>query len=330
MAGALLAGCGGSSDGDAAEVRYTRNKAEVYDGLEHDSPVLSVLGFDTEVTVLGTHRSFVQVRTEAGLEGWVADALLLDRRLRSELAMLTLEAASLPGQGSARARDTLNVHTEPYRWAPTFYQLIKDERFEVLDRMLVDRLPAAAADGTGRHAPTGEDYWYLVRIPGRDAVGWLLANMVYPDIRADLLALAGGQPIVAHFRIGGPGAGPANETPEVRIWLQSGSRGQIHDFDRLRILRWDSRRERWIVIRQTSGLNGYLPVEILPGFQTDRGVGTRIGFVLEVDGTMRRRTYAQVGSRSVYLGEEPITASQALLPPGGFGKRYERRADPEN
>ncbi len=324
VAGALVSGCAAPGDESEADVRYSRNRVELYAGLEHDAPVLSVLGFDSELTVLDTHRSFVRVRTESGLLGWVPGAMLLDGALRRELELLTRRSAALPSQGSARARDTLNVHTEPYRWAPTFYQLAKDEGFQILDRMLVDRLPAAAAESRASFQPTGEDYWYLVRIPDVGASGWLLANMVYPDIPIDVAALAAGRSIVAHFRIEvGAGEGAAQGVP-VWIWFQSSGPGQVHDFDRLTVLRRDTRRDRYIVIRQTSNLSGYLPVDLLPEFQADRGVGTGIHVLVEQGGQLYRRTYAQVGTRSLYLGQERASALPHLIPPGGFGRRYDR------
>ncbi len=324
MVTGLLAACGGAADEPSGDVRYSRNRVELYGSLEHDAPVLTVLGFDTEVAVLDTHRSFVRVRTPDRLEGWVPGTLLLDGPLRSQHRSLTRASATLQSQGGARARDTLNVHTEPYRWAPTLYQLAKDERFDILDRMLVDRLPAAAADRSRRYAPTGEDYWYLVRIPHAGAVGWLLANMVYPDIPIDVAALAEGRSIVAHFRTDVAEDGSAGETVPVWTWFQSSEPGQVHDFDILRVLRWHTRRKRYIVLRQVSGLAGYLPVEVLPGFESSRGTGTGIRVFAQADGELRRRTYVQVGTRSVYLGQEPVIALPHLTPPGGFGRRYER------
>ncbi len=325
LAAAFLPACSDPVGEAVADVRYTRNHVEMYAGLGHDAPVLSVLDFDTEVTVLEAHRSYVHVRTGSGVIGWVDSGLLLDRSSRRELQLLARRSAPLPSQGPGRAVDTLNVHTEPYRWAPTFYQLVKDEAFEILDRVLVDRLPAAAADASGEYASTGEDYWYLVRIPGRDVAGWLLANMVYPDMPIDVAALAGGRSIVAHFRFEPRGGLATDSRDPVWVWFQSSGPGQVHDFDILRVIRWDSERERYIVIRQTSDLRGYLPVRILPDFDTGREIGTGIRFVAEADGKLHLRSYAQVGNRSLYVGVEPLSGQLGLSPPSGFGARYARK-----
>ena len=325
LSAALLVGCINTDPPADPEFHYTRNDVELYAGLEHDAPVVSVLSFDTRVVVLETYRSFARVRAGAELEGWLPNSMLLDESLRRELARLTSLSSGVPGQGVFRSRDTLNVHTEPYRWAPTFYQLDKDEGFQILDRMVVDRLPAAASDSLVEIEPTGEDYWYLVWVPRVGEAGWLLANMAYAALPLEIAELGQGRSIVAYFEIGSTDDKTVGEAKPTWLWFQSSGRGQTHDFDRLRVFQWDSRRHRYVVIRQASEIAGYLPVEILPGFQTDRGFGTGFRVLVEKDGRIHERTYAYVDRRVSYLGEVPVLGTPRLSAPGGFGKRYGRR-----
>ena len=323
LAAVALAGCVRGDEAADLDVHYTRNDSELYAGLEHDAPVVSVLPFDTQVSVLERYRSFSRVRTSDQLEGWLPSALLLDQTLRGALARLTTQASRVPDQGSFRSRDTLNVHVEPYRWAPTFYQLSKDESFQVIDRMIVDRYPASAAGSLPETEPTGEDYWYLVRVPSVDEAGWLLANMAYADVPLEVAALAQGLEIVAHFQIGSTETetedGSQRLFKPTWLWFQSSGRGDIHDFDVMRVYQWDTRRRRYVVIRQVSGIEGYLPVEILPGSRT----GFRV--LVDRDGRMHERTYAYAGRRVSYLGEAPAGGILRLAPPGGFGERYAGR-----
>lgn len=323
LAAVALAGCVRGDEAADLDVHYTRNDSELYAGLEHDAPVVSVLPFDTQVSVLETYRSFSRVRTSEQVEGWLPSALLLDQTLRDALARLKTLASRVPDQGSFRSRDTLNVHVEPYRWAPTFYQLSKDESFQVIDRMIVDRYPASAAGSLPETESTGEDYWYLVRVPSVDEAGWLLANMAYADVPLEIAALAQGLEIVAHFQIGGTEDGSLGLFKPTWLWFQSSGRGDIHDFDVMRVYQWDTRRRRYVVIRQVSGIEGYLPVEILPGFQPGSRTGFRI--LVDRDGQMHERTYAYGGRRVSYLGEAPVSGISRLAPPGGFGRRYARR-----
>lgn len=318
-----LASCGrGSQQLAEDETFYSRNRVELYSGLEPDAPAVAVLDFDTRARILETHRSFVRLRTADGREGWAPRAMLLDSNLRRGLRALTSETAALPGQGLYRSRDTLNVHTQPYRWAPTFYQLEKDEGVEMLDRILVDRLPAVAATARTPPQPTGLDYWYLVRIPNLGQTGWLIANMAYADIPLEVAMLAQGRSIVAYFPIGSAGDASGGEGKATWLWFQSSGSGQVHDFDRMAVLRWDARRNRYIVIRQYSNLTGYLPVEVRPNFNSERGTGVGIRVLVDKDGQMRGRNYIYTANRLYQLEEKPVAGAPPHVPPGGFGSRY--------
>ena len=308
---------------DESDAFYSRNRAELYDGLEPDAPAVAVLDFDTRARILETHRSFAKVRTSAGQEGWMPKDLLLDGGMRRTLRDLTKQTASLPGQGRYRAHDTLNVHTLPYRWAPTFYQLEKDEGFEMLDRVLVDRLPAIAATARTPPEPTGLDHWYLVRLPGIRQTGWLIANMAYADIPLEVAMLAAGHPIVAYFPIGSVTDEETGEARATWLWFQSVRREQAHDFDRMMVLRWDASRQRYAVMHRASNLTGYLPVEIEAGFESEHGEGVRSSVVLDKSGDLFQRTDVYTANRAYQLEERPVVGALPHVPPSGFGTRYE-------
>ena len=330
-----LAACAPQNDSPSeADFHYSRNGVEMYRALDPRAPVTAVLGFDTRARILESHRSFVKIRTANRQEGWVPRSMLLDHRLRDRLRTLSTASADLPPQGLSRPRDTLNVHVEPYRWSPTFYQLKKEEGFHVLDRMLVDRLPSSAQTARTIPEPTGEDYWYLVRIPQIGEAGWLLGNMVYADLPLEVAMLAHGKTVVAYFPIGSITDESLGETKTTWLWVQSTARGQVHDFDRLMVFRWDSRRDRYLIIRQNSNLKGYLPVELLPGMETKRGTGMGFRILFERNGELRQRTHVYTRDRVYQIEENAVTGTPDHVPPGGFGSRYEfvqpRRVEPSS
>lgn len=326
---ATFAGCGEPAAPIAPEeTLYTRNHVELLAGLEPDAPVRKMLDFDTEVRILETYRTYVRVRTADAVEGWVHRPLLLDHSLRRQLRSLATQTVSLPSQGTYRARDTLNVHVEPYRWSPTFYQLTKDEEFEMLDRMLVDRLPAAAATARVLPKPTGLDHWYLVRVPRIGQSGWLIGNMAYSAIPLEVAQLAQGQAITGYFAIGGTKDESLGVTKTSWLWVQAAAAYETLDFDRLMVFQWDSRRDRYVIIRQDSGLTGYLPIEILPDFESERGTGVGFRVLLEKDGQLHERTYLYANRRVYRLSEEPARNVPRFEPPGGFGERYEKVHSP--
>lgn len=322
LAAAYL-GCWQPETGGREPAHLTRNDAALYSGLEPDAPAIAELSFGTPATLLDEHRTFARIRTPAGLEGWLEKTLLLDAGTQQALLHLRAAATAIPSQGRGRARDTLNVHLQPYRWSTTFYQLDKDEAFDILDRMLVDRLPAAAATATAPPEPTGIDYWYLVRLPAIDRAGWLIANMAYPDIPIDVLAMAQGHPVVAHFTMGSVRDESLNQSKADWLWLQSSGQDQVHDFDLLRVFRWDAQRDRYVTAMQRSGLTGYLPVGVTPALHTSRGVGLGFTILLEERGELRQRVLAWVDKRMYRIDDQPARGPALPEPPGGFGRKYQ-------
>lgn len=326
---ALAAGCfAGCAEAPAPSVPedlyYSRNGVELLAGIEPDAPVSRVLQFDTQAQILETHRSYVRIRTDGQLEGWVPREMLINDPQRRALRLLARQCETLPNQGLFRSRDTLNVHVEPYRWSPTFYQLTKDQGFQVLDRMLVDRLPASAATSRRSPVPTGQDHWYLVRVPEINHAGWLIGNMAYADIPLEVARLAQGRAINAYFAIGAIHDESLDASKPTWLWVQSERGNQTHDFDRLMVFQWNSRLDRYAIIRQDSRLTGYLPIETVPDLETQHGMGTGFRVLIGLDGKLHERTYAYVNNRVYRLGEEPITGVPRRMPPGGFGELYRR------
>ena len=324
-----LAGCGVAPAPSVPEqTYYSRNGVELLAGIEPEAPVIGMLEFDTQAQILETHRSYVRVRTGTQLEGWVPRALLIDDPHRRALRRLTRECEAVPNQGLFRSRDTLNVHVEPYRWSPTFYQLTKDQGFQVLDRMLVDRLPESAATSRQAPAPTGQDFWYLVRIPEINQAGWLIGNMAYADIPLEVAKLAGGLAINAYFAIGAVHDQSLDASKPTWLWVQSERGNEAHDFDRLMVFQWNSRLDRYSIVRRDSNLTGYLPIETVPEIGTQHGTGTGFRVLTELNGKLHERTYAYVNNRVYLLEEEPITGLPLRIPPGGFGDLYRRPSLP--
>lgn len=304
------------------EIFYSRNRVELLASLEPDARIITTLGFGTQAAVQDTHRSYVSIRTPDGLEGWVPRSMLLDQSERRTLRALTNATASLPEQGLFRTRDTLNVHLEPYRWSTTFYQLTAGQGVQVLDRMLVDRVPRPAPSATTLPDPTGLDYWYLVRITEVGQSGWLIGNMVFADVPIEVAAMAQGRPITAFFSLGSVADESLGTSKTTWLWLQSSGNDVTSDFDRLQVFQWDARRDRYIIVRQDSNLEGYLPVETLPDFESKHGTGTGFRILLRKDGKIHERSYVYANRRVYRLGEEPTPGVQRYSPPGGFGGKY--------
>lgn len=99
------------------------------------------LGHGEKVEIIGRRRIFVRVRTARGERGWVLMRQLLSPRQMEDLNRLAERAARMWSHGVATVYDPLNVHTEPNRQAPSFYQIQPGEHVHVVAQRLAPRVP---------------------------------------------------------------------------------------------------------------------------------------------------------------------------------------------
>lgn len=113
--------------------------------LAPKSPVSATVKHADHLEILATRRRFVKVRTEDDKQGWVDGYQLLTPTQMSDLRELAKRAQKLPSQGSATVYDVLNMHTEPSRQAPSFYQIQDKGEVEVMGHRIASRGMAATA-----------------------------------------------------------------------------------------------------------------------------------------------------------------------------------------
>jgi hypothetical protein len=100
--------------------------------LGNKAQIAATVSHGDRLDVLETRRRFVKVRTARGIEGWTDSNLLLSERQMADLRLLAASAAKLPSQGSAKVYEALNVHAEPYRQSPSFFQIPEGGTVEVV------------------------------------------------------------------------------------------------------------------------------------------------------------------------------------------------------
>jgi hypothetical protein len=98
--------------------------------------------------VLETRRRFVRVRTADKIDGWADGNLLLTQQQMDDLNALAKKAAELPSQGAGTVYDSLNMHTQPNRQSPSFYQIAEGASLEVVDHRMTPHGPAPAPPKT--------------------------------------------------------------------------------------------------------------------------------------------------------------------------------------
>jgi SH3-like domain-containing protein len=97
------------------------------------APVVATLKHGDQVEVLERRRRFVRVRTAEGIEGWTDQNLLITQKQMSGLKWLADASKRFPSQGAATVYDTLNLHVEPNRQSPSFYQITEGMTVDILD-----------------------------------------------------------------------------------------------------------------------------------------------------------------------------------------------------
>jgi len=148
----------------------------------------AVLKHGERVEIIGRRRIFVRVRTARNERGWVLMRQLLSPRQMEDLNRLAERAAPMWSHGVATVYDPLNVHTEPNRQAPSFYQIQPGEHVDVVAQRVEPRGPyqnPALLPPPARPAP---------KRPRRDSEKLLLPMPPAPKPPADWLQLSRATP----------------------------------------------------------------------------------------------------------------------------------------
>jgi len=275
------------------------------------SGVAATLKRGERVEILGRrHRRFVKVRTAANQEGWTEQSQLLTPEAHQRIEEQARQAAALPHLGVYRARDTLNIHLEPYRWSPGVHQLREGEKVDLLGRRVSER---TSGPPTSSAQPKAFDDWCLVRTAGGRA-GWVLARLIDADIPDEVAQYAEGRRITSYFELGEVVDG--QQVKKTWLWTTA-ERGLLpHDYDYIRLFRWGRRKHRYETAYLERGLTGYFPVTATPSVQTRYGTGPGFSMVVEkADGRRWTRRYVLIGHVVRRYAEEPAPAAPAPAAP---------------
>ncbi len=315
---------------------------EILGELAPDAPVVATLRHGDRVEIIGRKRRFARIRAAEGVEGWTDGRLLLTPAAMARLERQGRIAARLPSQGKATVYDTLNVHTEPNRQAPSFYQLDEGILADVTAHRVAPRGPylppqtETPALPLNSYGPPDEaiegpaDDWTLVRLENGRA-GWVLSRMLVMAVPDEVAQYAGGRRITAYASLGRVRDG---ETWKHHwVWTTISAPRQPFQFDGFRVFVWSTRRHRYETAYRERNLVGYYPLQV----QAKQGEGgrKRVTFSLVVregDGALYRRVYAFSGYRVRLVekarwrppGPEDDEAGYVRLPPAEEPSKFER------
>jgi hypothetical protein len=106
------------------------------------SSTVTTVKHGDRLEILQIRRRFLRVRTPSGTEGWTDERQLLASGDMDSLRELAARAAKLPSQGVATTYAPLNIHTQPVLSSPSFLQLKENEKFHVLQSIVLPRSDA--------------------------------------------------------------------------------------------------------------------------------------------------------------------------------------------
>ena len=113
--------------------------------LDQKSAVSATVKHGDKLEVLEYKRRFVKVRTAQGTEGWTDNHLLLTPQQMAGLRSMAESTLQYPSQGAATVFEPLNMHTEPNRTSPSFWQIPDNTKVDVIGHKLSPRNQVAKA-----------------------------------------------------------------------------------------------------------------------------------------------------------------------------------------
>ena len=107
--------------------------------LARQSSITATAKHGDKVDIVEYRHRLVKVRTAAGAEGWTDLRELLSPAQMDGLRQMAETAARYPSQGAATVFEPLNVHTEPNRSSPSFWQIPENGKVDVIGHKLAPR-----------------------------------------------------------------------------------------------------------------------------------------------------------------------------------------------
>lgn len=98
-----------------------------------------------KLEILEYKRRFIKVRTAQGAEGWTDNRQLLTPEQMAGLRRMAEGASRYPSQGAATVFDPTNMHTEPNRSSPSFWQIPDTAKVDVIGHKLTPRTQSTQA-----------------------------------------------------------------------------------------------------------------------------------------------------------------------------------------
>jgi hypothetical protein len=260
------------------------------------------LKYGERLEILERLQDQVQVRTAAGLTGWIAASDLLSTDVWQKSKDLEYQASLAPVEARGHTRAISNLHLEPGRDSARIRQLKSGVAVDIFERQTAEIAPPSSGADEKETAPpidakpveAKKEDWWLVRAHLEDqttVAGWALGRFIDLDVPAPLpdYANSAGMHIVAWFQLNAVADLSGEVKPQYLLVGTRGSEGQSCDFTLMRVYTWGKQRERYETAFVESDVCGKLPLKITRA----PGPGGDVAFAFQdlTDGAAGQRTY---------------------------------------
>ena len=273
---------------------------------------LGMLHYGDRVAVVARRNDNVEVRTTAGVIGWVDGRNLMDPGLWQRSIKLLNEVRAMPLQARGRTKVATNLRVEPGRTAPRLYQFTRGVPVEVVGRATADWVQATdERDSSSDLEETKKEDWFLVRglatrPPGENAAraaepntttqpgdqtvpisGWVIARFIELDLPDAIRegAVSANLRALAWFELNRV-SDPSGDKPQYLVAAARGPEGQACDFSALRVYTWYVKKSRYETAFIENDFCGQMPVRVGKGPKGEPEFRFRV-----MDGNKEERVY---------------------------------------
>ncbi|HKW88305.1 MAG TPA: hypothetical protein VJN21_06085 [Candidatus Acidoferrales bacterium] len=225
---------------------------------------VTTLSYGTQVQLIDRYGDFAEIRTVAGVQGWVPSRALLEPAIWHDAASLDEKTQHMPIQATGVTRVRTNFHTAPGRNTPVLLESPGGVPVAMLER----KPEPIGAPGKSNEADPGKmEDWWLVRAKTSDVgeiSGWILGRFVslgLPDVLAGY-ASSEGFNVKAWYEINRAMDAAGNVRPEYLVAGTRGAEGQPCDFTLVRVYTWSRERNRYETAFIENDLCGSLPIDV--------------------------------------------------------------------
>ena len=218
-----------------------------------------------KVVVLDREKRFIQVRTAAGLQGWIEQRYLISQQVFDNFQNLTRDHQNDLPQATGVTRNETNLHIEPGRESDHLYQLAAGSKLTVLARGTAEKAGVVQASNPllkkdkQPAGPVYEDWWLIRDAQGR--AGWVLARMVDLDVPLEIAQYAEGERFMGFFVLNEV-QDEDKKVPQYLALLSEPKDGQPFDYDKVHVFTWNVKRHRYETAYRERNLNGVLPATV--------------------------------------------------------------------